>query len=171
MGKGTGKAARGDMSTEDTRRLAAGWWIAIVIAVITLFGSGLAVEVYKDWRDAPQPVTTSIGTAESVVHGEDNEVTVSAEGLGARSLWVVAVPDEGEGYYIISDSPILPTDGERTFTDWQVGDESDVGRQIKYLAYAADQNCAKFLEGVDRVTPTMDDSCGEPVATAAIKVM
>lgn len=80
-------------------------------------------------------------------------VSGSLHGIGANTMWIVTKPDAGDGYCTTIDAPIATSDGNWSFEDQEVGDETDVGHEIPYIAVQADQTCSQGLSSVDTVTP------------------
>src|SRR3954463_12189390 len=56
--------------------------------------------------DAAAGPTATIETAASVPHGQPLDLEGTVQGLNGRAMWIVTFPDEGAGFYLISDGPI-----------------------------------------------------------------
>jgi hypothetical protein len=78
--------------------------------------------------------------------GSSVAVAGTVGGLGANTLWLLTKPDAGGGsYYFTEQSPVATQDGRWTFPDTGVGDNSDKGRNIAYLAIVANDTCSSTL--------------------------
>ena len=111
-----------------------------------------------------------------MVHGGELLGTVMVDGLNGRTAYILAFPDEGEGYYLTADGPLAVVDGTWEFYSPETGDASDIGHNITFLAFAADPTCDAFLratpdDGEGNVfRPTLDLSCGGPIGYTTIPV-
>lgn len=107
----------------------------------------------------PPPTTTPIPppratasftkpTPGSSIHAAQNVVVSgSVSGLPpGTTLWMVyTASNGGPDYYLISNRPVLNSDGSWNFTDTEVGDASDIGGTITYHAIQADTACNQAL--------------------------
>lgn len=77
---------------------------------------------------------------------QDVPVAGSVTGLAGDTLWVVTKPDAGDGlYYLTLGGPVTDHDGNWSFTDPEVGDDSDRGHNIVYFALQANRACSETL--------------------------
>ncbi len=78
--------------------------------------------------------------------GQDVPVAGSVTGLADDTLWVVTKPDAGDGlYYLTLSGPVTDHDGNWSFTDLKVGDDSDRGHDIIYFALQSNRSCSEVL--------------------------
>ena len=99
-------------------------------------------------RAAPPVVArTSISGPASVAAVTGSlSLSGTVEGLGDRTLWLIATPEVGGGYYVVETSPVAQADGDWTFLDSMIGSSEDVGHSYTYKAYAADAACGESLK-------------------------
>lgn len=85
----------------------------------------------------------------TVQPSQPQQISVTVSDLGQAQLWVVTKPDEGDGkYYLTTDGPLTDENGTHSFTDLSVGDSSDRGHNIEYIAIKADLACTNALAKV-----------------------
>ncbi|TWP45969.1 hypothetical protein FKR81_37750 [Lentzea tibetensis] len=105
----------------------------------------------------------------TITHGTNVRVSGSVSGLNGHTLWILTRPDAGEGFYMIQNAAHMYEDGSWSFEDKEVGDASDVNSNIRYIAFQADENCARVLSGVDTFTKSMPDGCKD-IGSTSVRV-
>jgi len=102
--------------------------------------------------------------------GSGVAVSGRVSGLGNETLWLVTKPDAGGGaYYLTDNSPVARTDGSWSFPDTGVGDASDRGLSITYLAVAADAACSAALAQAGDTVDALPGGC-QVVAAVPVHV-
>lgn len=102
--------------------------------------------------------------------GSSVDVEGTVTYLGANSLWLVTKPQAGGGsYYLTEHSPITTRDGDWFYTDSDVGDATDKGKTITYLAIEANTTCADGLASAGDDVKVLPSGCTQ-LASVAIHV-
>jgi hypothetical protein len=96
----------------------------------------------------------------NIQYGSTVSLEGSVAGLASASLWLVTKPDAGDNHYFLTqNSPLTTTDGNWTYVDTEAGDESDVGKNITYVAVKADIACASTLASADEAVEALPPTC------------
>lgn len=102
--------------------------------------------------------------------GSNVDVEGTASFLGANSLWLLTKPQAGGGhYYLTEHTPVTHTDGDWFYTDSDVGDLTDKGKTITYLAIMADPTCATTSSKADETIEELPRGCKQ-LASVSIHV-
>ena len=70
----------------------------------------------------------------------------TVEGLGGRTLWLIATPEISGGYSVVESGPVTQVDGGWTFLDSMIGSSDDVGHSYTCKTYAPDAACGESLK-------------------------
>jgi hypothetical protein len=98
-------------------------------------------------------------------------VAGTADHLGENNLWLMTKPDAGGGgYYFTGSSPVTTRDGAWQFLDTEVGDETDIGKNVTYVAILADTACSSYLttNSVNDSVDNLTAGCSE-IASVAVR--
>lgn len=104
-----------------------------------------------------------------IAPGDDVHLSGSVRGLGADELHIVARPDSGGSYYPVPGTA-ASEDGVWKITHHNVGDESDQGRNIAYLALQANPDCRQFLATTDKFFKSLRGTGCEVRELATVRV-
>jgi hypothetical protein len=111
-------------------------------------------------REPPQVQFTLPSENMLITFGQDVDVAGTLRGIGDDTLWLVTKPDAGEGfYYLTANGPVARQDGDWSFPDTEVGDETDKGMGIYYLAVQANKHCADILSSTDTKIKPLPTGC------------
>jgi hypothetical protein len=105
---------------------------------------------------------TAPGEGSPIHHGSDVQLGGTVTGLAGKSLWLISHPQAGRSkIYTTGDSPITSSDGQWSYTDTEVGDQSDIGTTIEYAPVAADESCSKALADAPPELNALPKGCTE----------
>jgi hypothetical protein len=82
--------------------------------------------------------------------GGDVSMAGTVTGLAGDFLWVVFKPevDDSGVYYLARSGPVTDHDGAWQFVSEQVGDSTDKGHHITFIALQADGSCHRILSSL-----------------------
>jgi hypothetical protein len=114
---------------------------------------------------------------DSIGAGQPLYVSGTVEGLNGDKLWILIKPEVGNGsYYLSYVSPVADSDGPWSFTANAVGDKSDVGHHIAFIAVKANQACSDSLARAQRDSsgangiPLLPNGC-VPLAPSGVVIV
>jgi hypothetical protein len=120
--------------------------------------------------ETPQAAFTRPKANMRIDAGASVAVSGTLSDIGHDTLWLLTKPDAGGGSYFLTDNaPVATRDGTWSFPDTGVGDDSDRGKGITYLAVDADASCASKLTAAGDAVDSLPTGC-TIVATVAVAV-
>lgn len=126
------------------------------------------------------PISVEIRPPSMIHAGGDAELDGTVTGLGQASLWIIEQPSDSPGTLVISsDGPVATSDGPWKLSATEIGDPSDIGHQMGFVAIRADENCSeRFLKiihdaGVNapEIDPALYQGCTKVGTTVDVPVV
>lgn len=143
-----------------------------VCAVIVL-GAVAVLLLGRGTPPSPSPTAAAQATISAPVQmgpGSPVLVTGTVSGLESGKLWIFDQPADNPGKYIFSsDSPVTDRDGDWRIFNQGVGDESDIGSSVAFVAVVANEQCNRELLATAKAIATQEVSV-QPLPAGCVEI-
>jgi hypothetical protein len=146
----------------------AGVVVAVVAVLVTIYGINQShADATKTLvptsapTSAPPKLQLKISAPQSSPAGGNISVSGEVTGLLGETLWIADQPADSPDKFVLSPQAVTTVDGPWQYFDREVGDQTDKGSAVTFIAIVANADCSQKLASV--VSQAGD---GEPSVSA-----